>query len=87
MGSWFISDSYGHFVGSDPLRPLGRAAPIGALLAIKTTTLKAVFGAIKGCTLLAIVTTFGVGTAFETTGRTGLRWGSLGFLEALDRLV
>ena len=40
----------------------------GVLLAFKTITLKAAFGAINGRTLLAIVTTFGVGTAFETTG-------------------
>ena len=38
------------------------------LLAFKTITLKAAFSAINGRTLLAIVTTFGVGTAFETTG-------------------
>ncbi len=38
------------------------------MLATKTITLKAAFAAIKGRTLLAIVVTFGVGTAFETTG-------------------
>eukprot|EP00948_MAST-09A_sp_MAST-9A-sp1_P003828 g3828.t1 len=38
------------------------------LLLFKTITLRAAFGAINGRTLLAIVTTFGVGTAFETTG-------------------
>ena len=69
MGSWFYSDSYGHFVGSERHVPFhGRVARYRALLAIKTITLKAAFGAIKGRTLLAIVTTFGVGTAFETTG-------------------
>lgn len=38
------------------------------LLLFKTITLKTAFGAVNGRTLLAIVTTFGVGTAFETTG-------------------
>jgi di/tricarboxylate transporter len=38
------------------------------LLLFKTITLKTAFSAINGRTLLAIVTTFGVGTAFETTG-------------------
>lgn len=40
----------------------------GVLLMFKTITLKTAFSAINGRTLLAIVTTFGVGTAFETTG-------------------
>ena len=38
------------------------------LLLAKTITLEQAFGAIKGRTLLAIVTTFGVGTAFQNTG-------------------
>ena len=38
------------------------------LLSIKTIPLKTALSAIRGRTLLAIVTTFGVGTAFETTG-------------------
>ena len=38
------------------------------LLLFKTITLRAAFAAVNGRTLLAIVTTFGVGTAFENTG-------------------
>eukprot|EP00945_MAST-04E_sp_MAST-4E-sp1_P005505 g5505.t1 len=38
------------------------------MLACKTITLKTALSAVKGRTLLAIVTTFGVGTAFEVTG-------------------
>ena len=60
------------------------------LLLFKTITLKTAFSAINGRTLLAIVTTFGVGTAFETTGlanhiATGLIsvFGSLGTIGVL----
>ncbi len=38
------------------------------LLLCKTITLRMAFAAVNGRTLLAIVTTFGVGTAFEETG-------------------
>ena len=43
-------------------------AAIAVLLLCKTITLQAAFRSINVRTLLAIVTTFGVGTAFETTG-------------------
>ena len=43
-------------------------AAIAVLLLFKTITLQAAFRSINVRTLLAIVTTFGVGTAFETTG-------------------
>ena len=60
------------------------------MLACKTITLKTAVSAVKGRTLLAIVTTFGVGTAFEVTGLahwiaqglTGMfgSWGPMGVL-------
>ena len=38
------------------------------LISVKSITLGEAFSAVKGRTLLAIVTTFGVGTAMEKTG-------------------
>ena len=58
------------------------------LLAFKTISLKSAFSSINGRTLLAIVTTVGVGTAFETTGLAHLiARGQIGILIILGLLV